>query len=389
MADHADEEDDGVNVFVYMGGRAPLHITHARIDKSVEAIEENSFNGCEHLVQVETHDGIIRVGDMAFRNCESLRRINLKSVVEIGEYAFNGCVNLESVEFGDKLEIIESDAFADCISLKHLKLPSIIAIYNFAFCCCTALTDIELSSDRLETIEARAFRDCDRLERIAIPLKRDLIIYDDVLNEYNQFDRCEHLVTVDLVGGAHTETVASLHLESWRTEMEEEINRINQVLPNTPADDKTDEIQQWMDSVINKMDYFKAEHWRYVKEAVTLLELALWKAKLDEKEDSSAEGRAKKAKIDVGSARKGKRITCGADMVIKNRPRESVSQAYLRLLAKGPVYLSNCDSSCYSFNTFDNKCAVNNLATQQQQQTRVELTTKTHIAGMNFGGVQY
>ena len=101
--------------------------------------------------------------------------------------------------------------------------------------------------------------------------------------------------------------------------MEEEINRINQVLPNTPADDKSDEIQQWMESVIDKMDYFKAVHCRYVKEAVSLLELALWKAKLDEKEDSSAEGRAKKkAKIDVDSARKERRITCGADMVIKN-----------------------------------------------------------------------
>ena len=73
-----------------------------------------------------------------------------------------------------------------------------------------------------------------------------------------------------------------------------------------------------MDSVLDKMYHFKAEHSRYVKEGVTLLELALWKAKLDIKEDSSAEGRAKKAKIDVGSARIEKRITCGADIVIKN-----------------------------------------------------------------------
>eukprot|EP00577_Skeletonema_sp_RCC1716_P019099 CAMPEP_0113387774 /NCGR_PEP_ID=MMETSP0013_2-20120614/8727_1 /TAXON_ID=2843 ORGANISM="Skeletonema costatum, Strain 1716" /NCGR_SAMPLE_ID=MMETSP0013_2 /ASSEMBLY_ACC=CAM_ASM_000158 /LENGTH=324 /DNA_ID=CAMNT_0000270715 /DNA_START=178 /DNA_END=1152 /DNA_ORIENTATION=+ /assembly_acc=CAM_ASM_000158 len=316
MADHADEEDDGVNVFVYRGGRAPLHVTHVRIDRSVDVIENNAFSECEHLLQVETHDGIRRVGSYAFRNCESLRRINLKSVVEIGEYAFCECVNLESVEFGDKLEIIESDAFADCISLKHLKLPSIIAIYNFAFCCCNALTDIELL-ERLQTIEPRAFSDCDRLERIAIPLKRDLIIYDDLLNEYNQFYRCDQLTTVNLVGGIH-KTVASLHMENWRTEMEEEINRINQVLPNTPAGDKTDEIRQWMHSVLDKMDYFKAEHCRYVEEAITLLELALWKSKLDEKEDSCAEGTTKKARIDVESARKEKRITCGADMVIKN-----------------------------------------------------------------------
>jgi len=317
MADHADEEDDGVNVFVYMGGRAPLHVTHVRIDESVDVIEENAFSECEHLVQVETHDGIRRIGGRAFNNCESLRWINLKHVAEIGEYAFCECVNLECAEFGDKLEISENDAFADCISLKHLKLPSIIVIGNYVFYNCSSLRYIELSG-RLETIEAHAFEDCDRLERIAIPLKRDLIEYDDLLNEYNQFNHCFQLTKVDLVGGAHTKTVASLHMESWRTEMEEEINRMNQVLPTTPADDKTDEIRQWMEALVDKMDHFKAEHYRNVKEAITLLELALWKAKLDIKEDSSAEGRAKKAKIDVGSARIEKRITCGADIVIKN-----------------------------------------------------------------------
>ena len=100
--------------------------------------------------------------------------------------------------------------------------------------------------------------------------------------------------------------------------MIEEINRINQVLPNTSAYDKGDEIRQWMHSVTDKMDHYKAEHYRYVKEGTTLLELALWKAKLDEKEESSEEGKAKKAKVDTESARKERRITCGADTVIKN-----------------------------------------------------------------------
>ena len=109
--------------------------------------------------------------------------------------------------------------------------------------------------------------------------------------------------------------------------MTAEINRINQVLPNTPTDDKTvlierDDktvlIKQWMDTVIDKMDHYKAEHYRYVKEGITLLELALWKAKLGDKEYNSVERRTKKAKVDVESYRRDKRITCGADTVIKN-----------------------------------------------------------------------
>ena len=66
------------------------------------------------------------------------------------------------------------------------------------------------------------------------------------------------------------------------------------------------------------MDYYKAEHQRYVKEGITLLELALWKAKLGEKEDNCEEGKTKKAKVDAESYRRDKRITCGADIVIKN-----------------------------------------------------------------------
>ena len=73
-----------------------------------------------------------------------------------------------------------------------------------------------------------------------------------------------------------------------------------------------------MDSVMDKMDHYKAEHFRYVKEGITLLELALWKAKLDEKEEYAADGRAKKARIDTNDARKDKRMICGADMVINN-----------------------------------------------------------------------
>ena len=73
-----------------------------------------------------------------------------------------------------------------------------------------------------------------------------------------------------------------------------------------------------MESTLNKMDRYKAEHHRYVKEGITLLELAVWKANLDEKEEHAEEGRTKKAKVDAESYRRDKRITCGADTVIKN-----------------------------------------------------------------------
>ena len=322
MADHALDDDYDGDIFIYRGGRAPQHITHAIIDDSIDEIDHEAFENCHHLVQVETHNGLRRIGMCAFRWCRSLRRINLKSVVEIMVQAFAYCVNLEYVEFGDSLVIIEGNAFLDCDSLTHLNLPSIITIENHAFCGCTQLTGVELS-ERLQTIDEGAFLECDRLQRIAVPPKRDLFEFRMFTENfeyygYNQFDGCVQLTSVDLVGGIH-KTVVLLHMESWRTEMTAEIDRIDQVLRNrSRLDNAADLVRQWMHSVIDKMDNYKAGHNRYVREGVTLLELALWKAKLGEKEDDCAEGKSKKAKVDVEGIRKERRVTCGADIVIKN-----------------------------------------------------------------------
>ena len=327
MAEHADGDDFDGDIFIYRGGRAPQHITHVLIDESVDEIEEEAFDGCENLLTLETHDGLRRVGKYAFRNCKSLRRINLKSTVEIDERAFYECENLESVEFGDRLETIGVEAFAYCTSLMHLKLPSIITIGQSAFWKCKCITYVELSG-RLQTIGASAFYCCERLQRIAIPLKRDLFEFNEMMQRYNHFRGCEQLITVDLVGGIR-QTVASLYMEGWRTEMIAEINRINQILP-TIADEKTAVIKEWINLVMEKLRRYVYEHCRYVREGITLLELALWKAKLGEKEVFHqswwgslvthiwGEGRKKKVKVDAASARKESRITCGADIVIKN-----------------------------------------------------------------------
>ena len=345
MADHAEDGDN--DIFIYRGGRASQHVTHALIDQSVNEIEDHAFQDCENLLTVETHNGIRRIGLYAFWGCKSLSRINLKSAVEIEQYAFYKCEDLESVEFGDRLDMIGHSAFDGCTSLKHLKLPSIITIEDYAFGSCKRLIDIELS-ERLEAFGDSAFCNCERLQRIVVPLKRDLFNFDefddDSLEDQlehdndfdqsykNQFERCEQLTTVDIVGQAHTKKIiASLHMESWKTDMNEEINRINQVLPNTPADEKTAEIRQWMETVLDKMDHYKAEHHRYVKEGSTILELALWKAKFEEKEDFHHQSgwgslvtcicgdwKTKKVKVDAESARKESRMLCGAEIVIKN-----------------------------------------------------------------------
>ena len=110
--------------------------------------------------------------------------------------------------------------------------------------------------------------------------------------------------------------------------MTAEINSINQYstvyVPGSyhGCYTKSGAIRKWIRNVIESMDYCKNEHYRVLKEALTLLELAVWKANLSQKEEEDSvlnrENQAKKARVDVKSARRGHRVTCGADIIIKN-----------------------------------------------------------------------
>ena len=73
-----------------------------------------------------------------------------------------------------------------------------------------------------------------------------------------------------------------------------------------------------MNSVIRRLNHCKAEHKALLKEATTLLELVLWKAKIGEKEEILGEVKAKRVKMDIQSERNERRVTSGANIVIKN-----------------------------------------------------------------------
>lgn len=314
--------DGGDDVFVYMGGEQELpdEITHAIIDPSINIVRTGAFYNRQELVSVIFHEGVEIIEAEAFHECIQLSgRIKLLGVREIENSAFDGCEDLSDVEFGDRLETIGVAAFADCRSLTSIKSLSVRNVQDWAFDTCEQLTDVEFGMN-LETIGSNTFNDCRQLQRIAIPLKDNLFPIDTDVHRYTQFEDCDNLTTVDIVGaeGLHN-TISSLFMESWRDEMNEELDRINRQLPNTPANEKTNAIRLWISSVMNRLEHYKAEHNRLLKEHMSNLALAVWKARFDDKEEDSAQNvQAKRATIDEESAREEKRITSGADIIIKN-----------------------------------------------------------------------
>ena len=108
------------------------------------------------------------------------------------------------------------------------------------------------------------------------------------------FKGCETqtLKHVDLAEGVVHETIAALQLEEWRNDMYEEIDSINQILPNATDDDiiptsweydrhnededKAQVIRIWIRSVLGKIVHYTAEYRRLMDEEVApILRLAL------------------------------------------------------------------------------------------------------------------
>jgi hypothetical protein len=306
----------GDDIFVYTGGdqEVPDNVRRLRIAENVDTIAERTFEmqGGELLIEVEGHEKLKKIEKYAFYGCPFEKVTKMQGLIEIGECAFGDCPDLSELELG-KLEIVGKLAFLECCSLKSVNMPSVRLVEGGAFMDCTALTDAVFGKD-LEGIPVNTFAGCDVLRRIVIPLNDNFTVGNSAFNS------CEKLSRVDVVVGGIHETISSLHLETWRNEMKGEIDGINQTLPTLNYYDKTQPIQQWITRVFSRMEHYKSEHQILLKEAMTLLELALWKAKiLNEADDAAAaqegvrvtRGRRKRA-------RKDGCITCGASIVIKN-----------------------------------------------------------------------
>ena len=317
MADNQllnDNNNDGVgggdDIFVYTGGdqEVPRDVKRVRIAENVDTIPRLVFSQCEELIEVKGHKKMKKIEEGAFNNCPSLRRVTkMPGVIEIEACAFNRCFALSELEF-DKLEIIGSSAFLNCKCLRSIHMPSIRRVCYGAFVHCAALTDVVFGQD-LERIEGYAL--AMQITRIAIPLKDDLIIRN------NAFDYCNDLSRVDTLAGEIHKTISSLHMEQWRNEMQDEIDRINQTLPNIRFG-KSEAIQQWITSVLSRLDHCRSEHQIILKEAMTLLELVLWKANLHDDAAATQDGGVRVTRGQRKRARKDRCITSGANIVIKN-----------------------------------------------------------------------
>ena len=140
------------------------------IPDSVTSIGYNAFCYCSSLSTLTVPNNVTSIRNNAFRYCSSLTSITIPdSVTSIGQFAFCYCSSLRSIEIPDSVTSIAPYAFGYCNSLSDVTIPdSVTIIEDYVFCGCKNLSSITIP-DSATSIDPYAFYNCSSLSSIAIP----------------------------------------------------------------------------------------------------------------------------------------------------------------------------------------------------------------------------
>ncbi|MBE5714573.1 MAG: leucine-rich repeat domain-containing protein [Ruminococcaceae bacterium] len=144
-------------------------ILSVKIPEGVIAIGDNAFLDFRRLSEIQLPSTLKKIGDKAFKGCESLKLINIENVSMIGVRAFAGCKSLSKIHFGDNIiGYLCNATFCGCTAIEEIDIPKNISYIGCeCFKDCTGLTDIKLAG--VMEIDNGAFEHCTELYSIAFP----------------------------------------------------------------------------------------------------------------------------------------------------------------------------------------------------------------------------
>lgn len=139
-------------------------------DAPVIEISSGVFRSKKKITKVTLPEGVVKIGDSAFKDCIKLNEINLEKVVNIGDSAFEGA-------FGDKRVV--------------LNLSSIEHLGTKAFISCTKLGSIDFGNANLVEITRQCFASNGLLYTVNLSPKTTIIAE-------RGFDSCNLLTNINL-----------------------------------------------------------------------------------------------------------------------------------------------------------------------------------------------
>ena len=203
------------------------------------------------------NEGLQKIENDVFHDCESLQSITIPSTVsEIDHNAFRCCTNLRDVVLNDGLKKIKSHAFVGCRTLQSITIPSTaIHIEQYAFRGCGSLQEIVIHNEKVQI----SFLGCTSLERFKFP---------------SISTRLNNIIQV-----GHTDIEAKMNdipAVEWRGG-ELIISAVRRGIETYGVIETLAEVdKEKLDKIVRLIRHYE------MKEATTLFEIALWKARIDQ-----------------------------------------------------------------------------------------------------------
>jgi hypothetical protein len=182
----SNNNDDEVFDYTGEGGdSAPIDVVRVRVDPSVTSIPARAFYDRKKLTEVELCEGLVEIGDRAFRHCyHSITKINIpNSLRRINDCAFNVSLRCH-IRLHDGIESIGDAAFAACI-FTNFRVPPLITVIPDMLSGCRSMFSAEIPYNAME-IGDYAFQSCYCLRNVAFP--PDIVFGDDIFVEVVEFE---------------------------------------------------------------------------------------------------------------------------------------------------------------------------------------------------------
>ena len=109
---------------LYMNGE---EVENLEVTGEVTAIGDFAFNECRSLKRVVIDGDVATVGQGAFQYCTALQELVIGDAVQaIGEKAFYACTTMAQATIGSGLETLSEKAFGSCVALTSISLSAVM-----------------------------------------------------------------------------------------------------------------------------------------------------------------------------------------------------------------------------------------------------------------------
>ena len=142
------------------------NITSITISNGVQKIGNRAFYKCSNLSTIIIPKSVVEIKEETFKGCDKIVDVNALGVETLGKSAFEECSSLINVTV-PKLSQISCRAFANCPILTSCVLKSATVIGESAFENCGAVSLVIPST--VTSIEKKAFYGCKKLASLNIP----------------------------------------------------------------------------------------------------------------------------------------------------------------------------------------------------------------------------